>query len=350
MISEKRILVTGSGGAPSTNFVRSLRDSAEKFYLVGTDLKYYVHRSETDKTFIAPLSDERDYVERMGRLIEREKIEFLHCQPDREVTRVSRDRDKLSVRTFLPKHATVELCQNKFQSYRLWKEAGLKVPETTLISSAEDLRKAFDEFGDVWVRNITGAAGLGALPTTSFELAKAWIDYRDGWGKFTAARKLTKDSVTWLSLWKDGDLIVAQGRKRIEWEFANRSPAGVTGITGIAVTVADPVVDEISQKAILALDRKPHGIFGVDLTYDKEWFPNPTEINIGRFFTTHYFFTKAGLNMPYIYVKLGFDEPVELPEKRINPLPAGLYWIRGMDIEPKLVTQKEIDDFDRNRI
>jgi len=346
----KRVLVTGSGGAPSINFERSLRDSPEKFYLVGTDLKYYVHRSETEKTFIAPFADEQDYIEKMEKLIEREKIEFLHCQPDNEVSRVSRDRKKLNVRTFLPQHATVELCQDKFQSYRLWKKAGLKVPETTLISSPEELKKAFDELGEVWVRNITGAAGLGALPTTSFELAKAWIDHRDGWGRFTAAQKLTRDSVTWLSLWRDGELIVAQGRKRVAWEFANRSPAGVTGITGVAFTVADPVVDEIAQKAILALDRNPHGIFGVDLTYDKEHIPNPTEINIGRFFTTHYFFTKAGLNMPYIYVKLGFDEPVELPAKRINPLPAGLYWVRGMDVEPKLVTQKEVDDYDRNTL
>src|SRR5208337_3872880 len=108
--------------------------------------------------------------------------------------------------------------------------------------------------------------------------------------------------------------------------------------------------DDTAQKAILAIDREPHGIFGVDLTYDKEAVPNPTEINIGRFFTTHYFFTKAGLNMPYIYVKLAFDEPAVLPQKRINPLPSGLYWIRGMDVEPKLVTQKEVDDFDRNSI
>lgn len=40
------------------------------------------------------------------------------------------------------------------------------------------------------------------------------------------------------------------------------------------------------------------------MTYDKNGVPNPTEINISRFFTAIYFFTKAGLNMPEIYKDL----------------------------------------------
>ena len=51
------------------------------------------------------------------------------------------------------------------------------------------------------------------------------------------------------------------------------------------------MVDEIALRAITAVDGSPHGIFSVDLTYDDEGVPNPTEINIGRFFTTHLFFT-----------------------------------------------------------
>ena len=64
------------------------------------------------------------------------------------------------------------------------------------------------------------------------------------------------------------------------------------------MTVSDPVVDDIAQRAIRAINPEPSGIFGVDLTYDRDGVPNPTEINIGRFFTTHQFFTAAGLNMP----------------------------------------------------
>src|SRR5207302_9800619 len=115
-----------------------------------------------------------------------------------------------------------------------------------------------------------------------------------------------------------------------------------TGITGGGVTVSDEQVDKISQQAILAVDNEPHGIFSVDLTYDSEGTPNLTEINIGRFFTTHLFFSAAGLNMPEILVRLAFgEEPARLPSK-LNPLAPGQVWVRGMDMEPVLTEESAI--------
>ena len=107
--------------------------------------------------------------------------------------------------------------------------------------------------------------------------------------------------------------------------------------------MSDPAFDELAQKTILAVDAKPHGIFSVDMTHDAHGHPNPTEINIGRFFTTHEFFTQAGLNMPYIYVKRAYGEDVDLPEQRINPLKPGMAWIRGMDVRPILIPLTEVE-------
>ncbi|MFV2041202.1 MAG: hypothetical protein ACC644_04340, partial [Candidatus Hydrothermarchaeales archaeon] len=61
-----------------------------------------------------------------------------------------------------------------------------------------------------------------------------------------------------------------------------------------------------------------------------------TEINAGRFFTTSNFFSEAGVNMPYMYVKLAFGESFE-PGPKYNPIPEELYWIRLMDMGHKLV-------------
>src|SRR5262249_28021164 len=185
--------------------------------------------------------------------------------------------------------------------------------------------------------------GKGSLPTDRYDQARAWIDFHQGWGRFTGAECLEPDSVTWQSIWWQGELVVAQGRRRLYWEFANRTPSGVTGLTGAGVTVSDPVVDEVARRAIFAIDRRPHGIFSVDLTNDRAGVPNPTEINIGRFFTTHLFFSAAGLNMPYIFVKLALGEAVDLPARRVNPLPPGLVWVRGMDIEPVLTRVEEVE-------
>ena len=114
-------------------------------------------------------------------------------------------------------------------------------------------------------------------------------------------------------------------------------------MTGTGVTVSDPNLDEIAQRAILAVDPEPNGVFGVDLTYDRQGVPNPTEINIGRFFTTHQFFTAAGLNMPYIFAQCALAEGTPSVSPKINPLPAGLAWVRGMDVKPVLTTTTRIE-------
>jgi len=343
----KRILVTGAGGAPATNFVRSLRAAPELFYLIGTDCnEFYLQRAETDEKHLVPEADDNDYIDILNKVIDETKAEFLHIQNDAEMGVLSRDRERLNIRTFLPKHETVEICQSKFETFKAWEKAGIRQPKTLKIDTEADLENAIQVLGgEIWLREISGAGGRGAIRTDSYEVAKAWIDFRAGWGNFTAAECLQPYSVTWMSVWKMGELVVAQGRKRLYWELSKLAPSGVTGVTGAGVTTNDPLVDQIAQNAILAIDNTPNGIFSVDLTLDRENIPNPTEINIGRFFTTHEFFTRAGLNMPYIFIKLAYGEQIPAVSKRFNPLPPDLVWIRGVDFLPVLVTMSDISRY-----
>ena len=343
MKNKKRILVTACGGAPAINFTRSLRVSKDDFFLLGADANpYLIHRGEVDERAICPRADEPDYIHYLNFLIEKYDIEFIHAQPDIEVGVISENRDRLKCRTFLPDQRSVSILRNKFLSYSEWEKAGIKVPKTLLLNNTADLEKAFECFGNnIWIREIEGAAGKGSLSSPTFKEALESIETKSGWGRFTAAEKLSKRTVTWMSIYYHGELVVAQGRERLYWEVANRTQSGVTGITGAGKTVSDPLVDEISVKCIAAVDSRPHGIFSVDMTYDNSGIPNPTEINIGKFFTTHYFFTKAGINFPEIYVKLAFGEDVGFRNK-VNPLKQGLHWIRGMDIEPVLIEEEKI--------
>ena len=78
------------------------------------------------------------------------------------------------------------------------------------------------------------------------------------------------------------------------------------------------------------------------MAYDRNGVPNPTEINISRFFTTVRFFTEAGLNLPRIFRDIGLEGKLpDLPQK-INPLPNGLMWLRGMDTAPRLMTDADL--------
>ncbi len=350
-----RIQVGGAGGAPSNNFIRSLRESSRRDHLIGTSsVPSDLFLSNADENYVVPPAMSAEYPEKILKLIGKTHPDFLHLQHDYEVRAISRLRDKvtkLGARLYLPRAETVENCVDKQKSYAIWQAAGIRVPRTILLNDEKDLKAAFDRLGStIWVRAIEGAAGQGALPANNFDFARIWIERFKGWGSFTASALLSEKSTTWQSLWYEGELVVAQTRRRRSWNFSSRTLSGVTGITGVGETCCDPVVDRVAQDAILAVDKRPHGIFSADMTYDFSGFPNPTEINIGRFFTTHYFFTKAGLNFPEIYCNIALDGIFPVLEKKINPLPAGLVWIRGMDREPVLTTIAELERLEKQAL
>ena len=146
----KRILVTGAGGSPAANFVRSLRKAPEPFHIVGTDAdKYYLMRAEVDRRYLVPAATDASFLEVLNRVVEREDVDFVHAQNDAEVAFFSENRDKISARTFLPKKETVRVCHNKFVSYEKWRASGLKVPTTVSIANESDLRAAFERLGGV---------------------------------------------------------------------------------------------------------------------------------------------------------------------------------------------------------
>lgn len=338
-------MVTGAGGSPAVNFTRSLRAAPEKFQLIGVDCnKYYLQRAETDCKFLVPRASDKYYLPVLKDIIRQTKAEFIHAQNDIELGVLSEHREDLPTQSFLPSKQTVKICLDKFASYKIWSENQIPQPETMMIYNLKNLEEAFDKYrGRVWLRDTVGAAGKGALPTDDIKMAEAWLNLKNGWGHFTAAQMMSPKSITWQSLWQRGKLIVAQGRKRLYWEFADRAPSGITGLTGAGITFSDPQIDNLSERAIRAIDPNPHGIFSVDMVLDDAGSAYPTEINIGRFFTTHEFFTQAGLNMPYLYLKLGMGLAVELPTQPKNPLPENLVWVRGLDFLPKLTTAEEIE-------
>ena len=65
-IKKKVIMVTGCGGAPTINFVRSLRDAdpkREKYHIIGIDANQHtIHRNECDKAYLCPRVDDEKYI------------------------------------------------------------------------------------------------------------------------------------------------------------------------------------------------------------------------------------------------------------------------------------------------
>jgi carbamoyl-phosphate synthase large subunit len=178
----------------------------------------------------------------------------------------------------------------------------------------------------------------------NYETAIHWLGYWRARGTswtFIAQPYLSGREYAFQSLWHEGQLITSQGRERLEYIFPHIAPSGKTGTSAITATVHDDALNDAATATILSVDARPHGVYSVDLVADSRGKMVPTEINAGRFFTTTYFYTMAGLNMPYHYVCLAMGRPLpSLP--RYNALPAGLYWIRHMDCPAVLVTEDEL--------
>ena len=88
------------------------------------------------------------------------------------------------------------------------------------------------------------------------------------------------------------------------------------------------------------IDNNASGIFCVDIKTDKNDKVKITEINAGRFFTTSYFFSKAGSNMPYAYIKFGLGEKEKISKVKFNSVPKDYYWVRNVDMGYKLIKDK----------
>lgn len=348
-----KVVVTGAGSAQSNGVINCLlMDKSERLDIVGLGSdKYDLMLSHAHRKYLMPHSTKPDYKEKLLTVLAHERPDMIHFQHDKELAIALKFRDEieaLGVKMLAPDYETIDTCVHKYKSWRKFKDAGIKVPENIVVNDRDDLRRAFSELGGsdgtIWLRSMSiGGGGKGALPTNDFSTAEDWIENSNGWGDFVAAELLTQRTVTWLSIWYEGELVVGQGRRRAGWAHAALSPSGVTGVTKVGETYSDPMVDEIAQRACRAVSAKPNGIYGVDMAYDVDGVPNPTEINIARFFTTVEFFAQAGVNMPVILKDLCVHGRLPLLQRVCNPLPDGLLWLRAMDVAPRLTTVAEME-------
>lgn len=348
----KRIIVTGAGGSAAHNFIESLHLAPEKFYIVGTDInKYHIPLSGADIYYQIPRADAPEYIATLNQLIHKEKIEFIHPQPDPEVKHLSDHRRRIKARLFLPAAKTINLCQDKIKFNQLIQKAGIQTAESYPVLDLATLQDGFvalkKNHEKIWIRAIRGAGSKAALPVTKLAHAKSWIKYWIdmkglNWSDFMIAEYLPGREYAFQSLWYRGRLLMSQARERIEYLFGNIMPSGQTSTPSLARTVNNPAVNQTAYRAIKAVDRWAHGIFCVDLKENKHGKPCVTEVNAGRFFTTSNFFSQAGMNMPHYYVQLGFGEKLDFTQfKKFDNLAPNIYWSRMVDMGYKMFKKDE---------
>ena len=322
----------GAGGAAANGFTRALK-MVGRYVTYGTNCdEYGLALAETDYVYDLPHACDPDYRSRLLTLCEHIEPDLVHAQNDEEVCQLS------LFGTGYPCS-----CQAGGQSTSA-KTSGIRTAVGRIIfrsrrrsffTSPQNWNVCSGSTGECGCGTSGGRAGNGSIATDSYEFAKLWIERYQGWGQFTAAEVLSSETATWTGLYHEGDVRADQGRKRLQWGYSRNQPSGVSGITGVGETYTSADLTDTAMRAVALIDKAPHGLYGVDCVrnwYDNTW--NPTEINIGRFHTTvSEFFATAGLNLPNLYCRLFFGEPVG-SQKNLRD---GIKWIRLMDRTPVML-------------
>src|ERR1035438_5371170 len=145
-VKTARIQVGCAGGAPSNNFIRSLRESSRRDYIIGTTcVPSDMFLADADEKYVVPAAMATDYPKKILKLIGKTRPNFFHSQNDYEVRAISRLRNQitnLGAKLYLPHAETIENCVDKRKSYAIWQSAGIKVPQTILLNDENDLKEA----------------------------------------------------------------------------------------------------------------------------------------------------------------------------------------------------------------
>lgn len=344
-----RVLVPSAGGPGCVNLTRSLKLLGDGIFTVGCDASaHYLFLAETHERLLIPRrSDEGEYVEALNGMIREFEIDFVFPNNSLDGELLSRWAGEVEALLFLPAPGTFAIGANKWETQVVLEAAGLPVPRTWLIRDRADLDEPFGEAdgAPVWVRGagIPGkGVGVASLPAKTVAQAAAWIDYWDGWGKMIASEYLPGDNLTWLGVWKAGRLVASQGRERDAYVIPHVSPSGITGAPAISHTVHREDINRLGPDACLAVDPGFTGAAFVDFKGDREGNPRITEINIGRFGTTHHFYSVAGANFPQLVLHLALGRELPGWVKQHDVLPPDLYWVRTLDAGPVLVAADEV--------
>jgi len=340
----KRVLLLSAGTGASNNLIRSLRAGHADLIVVGAHVNRFTLRNSTaDRHYLLPRAGDPGFLDALGTIIERERIDLLLPNTDADVGVASESRDVLSCRTFLPSKSVIERCQDKYELSRFLAAHGIPVAAVATVYDLESLDDVFARFGSprrLWCRIRSGYASRGAAPVDTVEDARCWIGY---WQRmrgilasdFTLSEYLPGRDFACQSLWKDGRLVLVKTVERLAHLDAETRASGTSSIASLAKTVNEPNVVDVCARAIRALDPQASGAFSVDLKQNLAGVPCVTEINAGRFITMMNFFDFTGRhNMSATYLHLAYDEPVDIAD----PYDAAEddYFVRGVDALPAI--------------
>ena len=353
---KRKILITGSGGGGSNNLIRSLRASSLDLDICGSNIDPYIlAKSEADKNFLLPEASEPNYIDDLLYIIKCEDIDLVIPNSDREVRRISDERNRISCKYFLPSKDVVKLCQDKYEMHLRLKAEDLRTAKAIPINNYDDIEPAIEELTDTgekfWIRPRSGSGSKGATWVKNAEQARSWISLWEelrGYAvsSFMISEFLPGRDYAFQSIWRNGRLVVGKMCERLSYFFGANQLSGMSSTPAVARTVRDKHAIETALRTVKAICKNPHGNFNLDMKANSDGIMNVTECNIGRFFMITPIFDLSGrINTAETYVRCALEESLNFSEE--IDIEEDIYLLRDLDVEPLVVTGEVIRNLER---
>lgn len=345
-----RLLVMGAGGGASNNLIRSLGAGGRDFVIIGCHAdRFILKKSPADRNYLIRDPDHPGFFSSLRAVIRRERVDLLIPNSDQDVRLVSSRRAQIPCRLFLPAHAVIERCQDKYALSTFLRAHGVPAPLTYPLGGRATIDAAFRRLGRrrrLWCRLRTGSGSRGAIPVTRPAQVRSWIAYwHEMWriptGSFTLSEYLPGRDFAVQGIWQRGTCVLLKMCERLSYFGGGSQPSGVSSTPALGKLVSDPRVVRVCLAAIRALAPTASGVFSIDLKENADGVPCVTEINAGRFCMITSIFDSTGKhNMAASYARLGLGEPVEISDP-LDPSES-YYLVRDLDTLPGIFHADEL--------
>jgi len=344
-----RALVTSAGSGAAGNLIRALR-RVPHAYIVGiNDDRFTLRQSSADRSYLCPVPGKKSFIDFVSEVVRRERVNVIMPGDDNFVKAFSDARRRFPHQLLLPAQKTIDLCHDKFALSEFFRCKRIRVPRTYAVTSLRTIEAVFARFpyeSMLWCRARRGSRSVGATPVMNVEQARAWITlWRDMHGvaasDFTIGEYLPGRHFVVPSIWHKGTLLRVQATEILAYFAAGNNPSRVSSLGALAKTVVADDALRTALDAARALERRPNGVFCVELREAADGVPAITEINIGRF--------PAGIAA---LLAIGKDNMVGLfasaatgnPTTAAEPLGTAkeYYMVRDIDAEPGIVSASRL--------
>lgn len=318
--------------------------------ILGTNcLPQAVAKSTADETFLIPPSDQSTYISTLNSLIEKNGIDLIIPDNDREVAATSAHRSDIVTKVFLPDDEVIRICQDKHRFYDALVSAGRKMVPSVNVTDLDSIEEIINELPNTekyWVRPRRGSGSKGATWVRTAEQARKWISL---WVElrgfpvedFQISSFLPGKDYNVQTIWNNGKLVVAKMAERLSYYMGANRLSGMSSTPEIARTLRDDKALEVITEVIQSLPGVPNGSYNVDMKGDSDNYMYVNEINIGRFPMITTIHDSVGrINTAEAYVKTAFGYPY--PKFSPDDMIPGYLLIRELDTEPLVIHESEL--------